>query len=41
MTPREVAEAIGKKAGAVRVTLHRMIKAGDVSRHVDGKYAAP
>jgi hypothetical protein len=41
MTPAEIADAIGKPrgSGSVRVLLHKMRKAGDVTRQADGKYA--
>jgi len=41
MTPRELADATGKKAGAVRVALSRMKKAGDVVQRADGRYCVP
>ena len=44
MTPAQIADALGKvdaKAkGALRVLLHEMHKAGEVTLHSDGRYTA-
>jgi hypothetical protein len=40
MTPSEIADALGKKRGAVQMLLSRMHKAGEISRLPNGKYYA-
>jgi hypothetical protein len=41
MTPAEIADAIGKhRNSAIRVLLHKMRKAGDITRCADGRYRA-
>jgi hypothetical protein len=39
MSPNELAVATGKKAGAIRVLLHRMKKDGEIHQSVTGKYS--
>ena len=41
MAPKEVAEALGKSHGSVKVLLGEMVKAGQVSNPTYGKYALP
>ena len=41
MAPREIAEALGKSVGSVKVLLGEMVKAGQVSNLSYGKYARP
>jgi hypothetical protein len=41
LTPAEIAQAVSKKPGAIRVTLSRMRSAGEVTRRMDGRYATP
>lgn len=40
MTPVEIASAVGSNRGAVRMRLSRMHKAGEVTKHPNGKYSA-
>ena len=41
MAPREIAEALGKSVGSVKVLLGEMVKAGQVSNPSYGKYDLP
>ncbi len=41
LTPAQIAQAIGKKPGAVRRLLGKMRSGGDIICQLDGKYAAP
>ena len=41
MAPREIAEALGKSVGSVKVLLGEMVKAGQVSNPAYGKYDLP
>ena len=38
MTPKEIADVVGKKSGAVRVMLLAMRKKGEVTQLADGRY---
>lgn len=38
LAPAEIAQLIGKRAGTVRVALHRMHKAGQIAKLADGRY---
>src|SRR5204863_3224549 len=39
MTPGEIADAIGKpRNSSLRMLLHRMRKAGDITKSIDGRY---
>ena len=40
MSPTDIASALGKKRGAVRTMLHRMVKSGEVVMIANGKYTA-
>lgn len=39
MHPREIAQSLGKSQGAVRVTLMRMVRDGDITKLQDGRYS--
>jgi hypothetical protein len=41
MTPKEIAETLGKSHGSVKVLLGEMVKAGQVANPSYGKYALP
>jgi hypothetical protein len=41
MAPKELAEALGKTVGSVKVLLGEMVKAGQVSNPTYGKYDLP
>jgi DNA-binding NarL/FixJ family response regulator len=41
MSPSEIAEALGKSVGSVKVLLGEMVKAGQVTNPTYGKYALP
>ncbi len=41
MSPKEIAEALGKSAGSVKVLLGEMVKAGQVTNPAYGKYDLP
>ncbi len=38
MTPGDLASALGKRAGTMRMLLAKMLKVGDVEKHMDGRY---
>ena len=39
MTPGDLASALGRRSGTIRMLLAKMLKAGDVEKHMDGRYA--
>ena len=41
MTPTELAAELGKRAGTMRVLLLKMVRSGDVEKHMDGRYGTP
>ncbi len=38
MTPGDLASALGKRPGTMRMLLAKMLKSGDVEKHMDGRY---
>jgi AAA domain len=40
MAPKDIAEAVGKRRGTIRMTLSRMAKDGTVTQLADGRYSA-
>jgi DNA-binding IclR family transcriptional regulator len=40
VTPAEIAEAIGKSGGSVRMLLSKMRRSGDITKDADDRYRA-